>query len=118
VSMLPMRHRVYLHQAQYLVADHNSAVPEAYPLGVRPVVVRARKPLANTCWSTAPRWRVRWLDNNSGILPVKKAHTDTHRATAVAPSEAADPQRQRGDYPLQEHTRRGEITRTRVGRTQ
>jgi hypothetical protein len=46
--MLAMRHRVSLHQAQYLVADPDNADLKRTPFAVRLVVVRALQFLDDT----------------------------------------------------------------------
>jgi epoxyqueuosine reductase QueG len=87
------------------------------PFAVRPVAVRALKFLDDTFWGKVPRRRVRWLNYDSGILPVKRQHTGTIEAAAEAHGEAPDPKSKVGYYyPLKENTRRFEIMRERASR--
>jgi reductive dehalogenase len=88
------------------------------PFALRPVAVRALKFLDDTFWGKVPRRRVRWLNYDSGILPVKKERTGTNGAAADDHGEAPDPNSKVGYYyPLKENTRRFEIMRERAGRT-
>jgi hypothetical protein len=81
---------------------------------LRPLAVRALKFLDDTFWGTVPRRRVRWLNYDSGILPVKKGHNGTNGAAADTHGEAPDPKSKLGYYyPLKENTRRFEIVRER-----
>jgi reductive dehalogenase len=87
------------------------------PFAVRPLVVRGLKFLDDTFWGKVPRRRVRWLNYDSGILPVKKEHGGTNGAAADAHGEAPDPTSTVGYYyPLKENTRRFEIKRERASR--
>jgi epoxyqueuosine reductase QueG len=85
------------------------------PLALRPLAVKALKFLDDTFWGTVPRRRVRWLNYDSGILPVKKNHNGNNEAAADAHGEAPDPNSKVGYYyPLKENTRRFEIMRERA----
>jgi epoxyqueuosine reductase QueG len=85
------------------------------PFTFRPLAVRALKFLDDTFWGTVPRQRVRWLNYDSGILPVKKEHNGSNGATADTHGEAPDPNSKIGYYyPLKENTRRFEIMRERA----
>jgi reductive dehalogenase len=87
------------------------------PIAVRPVAVRALKFLDDTFWGKVPRRRVRWLNYDSGILPVKRERIGTNGAAAQEHGEAPDPKSKVGYYyPLKENTRRFEIMRERAGR--
>jgi ferredoxin len=87
------------------------------PIAVRPAVVRALKFLDDTFWGKVPRRRVRWLNYDSGCLPVKKAPAGADEAAADGHGEAPDPKSKVGYYyPLKENTRRFEIMRERAGR--
>jgi hypothetical protein len=83
----------------------------------RPLVVRGLKFLDDTFWGKVPRKRVRWLNYDTGIVPVKKDHTETNGAAANGHGEAPDPNSKVGYYyPLKENTRRFEIMRERASR--
>jgi reductive dehalogenase len=85
------------------------------PLVLRPLAVKTLKFLDDTFWGTVPRRRVRWLNYDSGILPVKKDHNGGNGACAEAHGEAPDPHSKIGYYyPLKENTRRFEIMRERT----
>jgi hypothetical protein len=85
------------------------------PFMLRPLAVRALKFLDDTFWGTVPRRRVRWLNYDSGILPVKKDHNGSNGAAADTHGEAPDPNSKIGYYyPLKENTRRFEIVRERA----
>jgi reductive dehalogenase len=85
------------------------------PFTLRPLAVKALKFLDDTFWGTVPRRRVRWLNYDSGILPVKKDHNGANGAAADAHGEAPDPNSKIGYYyPLKENTRRFEIMRERA----
>jgi reductive dehalogenase len=87
------------------------------PFALRLVAVRALKFLDDTFWGKVPRRRVRWLNYDSGILPVKKERTGTNGGGVEAHGEAPDPKSKVGYYyPLKENTRRFEIMRERAGR--
>jgi len=87
------------------------------PFAARPLVVRGLKFLDDTFWGKVPRKRVRWLNYDSGIVPVKKDHTETNGAAANGHGEAPDPTSKVGYYyPLKENTRRFEIMRERASR--
>ncbi len=87
------------------------------PFAVRPLVVRGLKFLDDTLWGKVPRQRVRWLNYDSGILPVKKERDGSNGAAAEAHGEAPDPDSKVGYYyPLKENTRRFEIKRERAAR--
>jgi epoxyqueuosine reductase QueG len=85
------------------------------PFMLRPLAVRALKFLDDTFWGTVPRRRVRWLNYDSGVLPVKKDHNGSNGIAADAHGEAPDPNSKVGYYyPLKENTRRFEIMRERA----
>jgi reductive dehalogenase len=85
------------------------------PFALRPMAVRALKFLDDTFWGKVPRRRVRWLNYDSGILPVKKEPAGTNGAAAEGHGEAPDPKSKVGYYyPLKENTRRFEIMRERA----
>jgi len=87
------------------------------PFAARPLAVRALKFLDDTFWGKVPRQRVRWLNYDSGILPLKKEHNGSNGAGADAHAEAPDPTSTVGYYyPLKENTRRFEIMRERTAR--
>jgi hypothetical protein len=91
VIMLPRCYRVSLHQAQqYLVADHDCAVPEAYSCACGPWLSGLSSP-----WMTPSRARCHVGGcGGSTMLQASsrsKRHTDTNRAAAAAHSEAPDP---------------------------
>jgi hypothetical protein len=79
------------------------------------VAVKALKFLDDTFWGKVPRRRVRWLNYDSGILPVKKEHNGANGAAADGHGEAPDPYSKTGYYyPLKENTRRFEIVAERA----
>jgi reductive dehalogenase len=87
------------------------------PFAVRPVAVRALKFLDDTFWGKVPRRRVKWLNYDSGILPVKRERTGANGAGADDHGAAPDPKSKMGYYyPLKENTRRFEIMRERANR--
>jgi hypothetical protein len=84
---------------------------------LRPLAVKTLKFLDDTFWGTVPRRRVRWLNYDSGILPVKKERTEADGTAAEGHGEAPDPNSKVGYYyPLKENTRRFEIMRERAAR--
>jgi hypothetical protein len=85
------------------------------PFAMRPLTVRALKFLDDTFWGKVPRRRVRWLNYDSGILPVKKERNGANGAAAEGHGEAPDAKSKIGYYyPLKENTRRFEIVRERA----
>jgi reductive dehalogenase len=87
------------------------------PFALRPLAVKGLKFLDDTFWGKVPRRRVRWLNYDSGILPVKKERAGANGAAADDHGEAPDPKSKVGYYyPLKENTRRFEIMRERAGR--
>src|SRR5215510_1213826 len=87
------------------------------PFPLRPLTVKALKFLDDTFWGMVPRRRVRWLNYDSGILPVKRERTGTNGDGGEAHGEAPDPHSKVGFYyPLKENTRRFEIMRERASR--
>jgi hypothetical protein len=87
------------------------------PFTLRPFAVKALKFLDDTFWGTVPRRRVRWLNYDSGILPVKKDHTGSNAHGDGGHGDAPDPHSKVGYYyPLKENTRRFEIVRERASR--
>ena len=88
------------------------------PVLLRPLVVRPLKLLDDVFWGKVPRKRVKWLEQDSGVLPVTKARNG---AGGVPPEkEAPGSAESNGNigyyYPLKENTRRFEILRERKAR--
>ena len=92
------------------------------PFAMRSIVVRGLKWLDDTFWGTVPRKRVKWMNYDSGIVPVKKnsrnGAKESNGATANGHGEAPDPNSKIGYYyPLKENTRRFEILEERTKRS-
>ena len=96
------------------------------PFALRFITVRGLKFLDDTIWGTVPKKRVKWLNYDSGIVPVKKPRNgangtnganNTNGASANGHGEAPDPKSKIGYYyPLKENTRRFEIMEERAKR--
>ena len=88
------------------------------PIALRSLVVRPLKLLDDKIWGTVPRKRVRWLNYDSGIMPVLKKRDAANGTADKVPEKPPDPKSKVGYYyPLKENTRRFEILRERAGRS-
>jgi len=88
------------------------------PLRLRSLTVRALKFLDDMVWGTVPKKRVKWMNYDSGIVPVKKQRNGAKGAETNGHGEAPDPNGKVGYYyPMKENTRRFEILKERAERT-
>ncbi|MCH7606659.1 MAG: 4Fe-4S dicluster domain-containing protein [Chloroflexi bacterium] len=92
------------------------------PFAMRFIVVRGLKWLDDTFWGKVPKKRVKWMNYDSGIVPVKKSSRNSangaNGASANGHGEAPDPNSKIGHYyPLKENTRRFEIMEERAKRS-
>lgn len=92
------------------------------PFALRSLVVRGLKFLDDTFWGTVPRKRVKWLNYDSGIIPIKKSRTAAAQTNgkngADGHGEASDQSGKIGYYyPLKENTRRFEIMEEKAKRS-
>ncbi|MCI0824781.1 MAG: 4Fe-4S dicluster domain-containing protein [Chloroflexi bacterium] len=87
------------------------------PLRLRSLTVRALKFLDDMVWGTVPKKRVKWMNYDSGIVPVKKQRNGATGAETNGHGEAPDPKGKVGYYyPMKENTRRFEILKERAER--